>query len=110
MNEKINAWKNPVIAIIILAAVGVAGYFYSVRDRQSDDLLTGVSAAEGGAIDGDLLKTLGRLKKLRLDDSIFQEQSWISLHDFGRTLSPEPKGRANPFAPLTSAEPVGQKR
>ncbi|HEY4500177.1 MAG TPA: hypothetical protein VJH25_00090 [Candidatus Paceibacterota bacterium] len=108
MNEKTNTWKNPLIAIVVLALVGMAGYFYTARDRATDDLLTGVSAMEGNAIDGDLLKTLGKLKKLKLDESIFGNESWLSLHDFGRTLTPEPKGRANPFAPLIS--PLGPKK
>ncbi len=102
MNEKINTWKNPVIAILVLVIVAVAGYFYANRNRESDQLLTGVSVAdEASAVDGDLLKTLGKLKKLRLNDSIFSDPVWQSLRDFGRTLSPEPKGRANPFAPLS---------
>lgn len=106
MNEKTNTWKNSLIALTVLAIVGLAGYFYAARDRTDDSLLTGVSTAEGNAIDGDLLRTLGKLKKLNLDDSIFKNESWQSLRDFGRTLSPEPRGRANPFAPLTSPAPT----
>ena len=113
MNEKTNTWKNSLIAATVLAIISLAGYFYTARDRTDDSLLTGVSATEGNAIDGDLLRTLGKLKKLKLDDSIFEDKSWQSLRDFGRTLSPEPRGRANPFAPLTSSAavmPVGPKK
>ena len=104
MNEKVNTWKNPVIAILVLAMVVVAGYFYTTRNRESDTLLTDVSVADQVVtVDGDLLKTLGKLKKLQLDDSVFSDPVWQSLRDFGRTLSSEPKGRVNPFAPLSAS-------
>lgn len=107
MKEKILAWKNPVIALFILILLVVAGYMYSNRSKESDELLSGTEAGDGAAaVDGDLLRTLGKLRKLRLDTSIFNDPVWQSLEDFGQTLSPEPKGRTNPFAPLSSSAPA----
>ena len=103
MNET-NTSRNLIIALAALLIVGAAGYFYATRDRSADDSLTSVSADEqAAAVDGDLLRTLGQLKKLKLDDSIFSDPVWQSLTDFGQTLVPQASGRPNPFAPLGSS-------
>jgi len=103
MNEKSHNWRNPIIAIAFLAIVAVAGYFYATRERVADQSLTSTRASDQvSSVNGDLLTTLGKLKKLKLDKSIFEDTVWQSLRDFGQTLSPEPKGRSNPFAPLSS--------
>jgi len=103
MNEKSHNWRNPIIAIVFLVIVIAAGYFFATRERVVDEVLTGTPTADQAAsVEGDLLTTLGKLKKLKLDKSIFEDTTWQSLYDFGRTLSPEPKGRINPFAPLSA--------
>ena len=101
MHENTKNWKNPIIVILILVIVFVAGYFYTTRNREGDVLLSNITPQnETSAVDGDLIKTLGKLQKLSMDDSIFSNSVWLSLHDFSRIISPEPKGRGNPFAPL----------
>jgi hypothetical protein len=104
MIDHTNKWINPLIALVILGIIGFAGYSYTTRNRVvEDELLTGVLTADQVAsVDGDLLKTLGKLKKLHLDDAVFNDTVWLSLHDFGKVLTQEQKGRLNPFAPLSS--------
>ncbi|PIQ68229.1 MAG: hypothetical protein COV91_05220 [Candidatus Taylorbacteria bacterium CG11_big_fil_rev_8_21_14_0_20_46_11] len=48
----------------------------------------------------DLLKTLARLKSTKIDTSIFSDPVFTSLKDFGVTISSQPVGRRNPFAPI----------
>lgn len=104
MGEKSNNARNLIIAVVILAAIGVAGYFYAGRDQSANDtLLTSVSVGTSTAVDSDLLSALSELRRLKLDDSIFSNPSWSTLHDFSQTLSPLPSGRPNPFAPLDSS-------
>ena|SRR6185369_15752420 len=104
MQEKHNSGKNLLVTIVILAAVVIAGYFYATRDRSSDVLLTSVLSSDAPTgVQGDLLSVLRQLKTLKLDDSIFQDPVWNTLHDFGQTLSPQPSFRQNPFAPLNAA-------
>lgn len=106
MQEK-GKTKNTIILALILLAIGVAMYFYATRDKEPDDLLIGVTAGmEITPVDDDLLAALRDLKKLRLDQEIFKNPVFISLVDFGQILAEQPKGRANPFAPLSSGEPV----
>lgn len=99
--------KNLIIAGVILVALLGAGYFYTTRDRVSDaDLLVGIPITSEQAIDGDLLSTLRELKRLRLDESIFSDQSFLSLTDQSRPLPPQTSGRINPFAPLEVSTPT----
>lgn len=96
--------KNLLIAGAILVVLIAAGYFYATRERVSDsDLLVGVPITGEKAIDGDLLSTLRELKRLRLDESIFSDPSFVSLTDQSKPLPPQVSGRINPFAPLESA-------
>lgn len=93
--------KNLIIAGVILLALLGAGYFYASRERVNDaDLLVGIPVSSEQAIDGDLLSTLRELKRLRLDESIFSNQSFVSLTDQSRPLPAQTSGRINPFAPF----------
>lgn len=93
--------RNLLIALVAIALVVGAGYMYMSRDRAVDDsLLTSSVPGTGSAVEGDLLSALFQLKKLKLDESIFQSPVWMSLSDFGKILTPETPGRTNPFAPF----------
>jgi hypothetical protein len=106
MNERSTTGRNLIIAAVALALIGAAGYYYLGRGEADENLLVSVPAEAGGAVDGDLLTALRSLRKLTLDDSIFKDKSWATLFDFGQTLSPQPKGRPNPFAPFDASAPV----
>ena len=99
--------KNLIIAGIILAILLVAGYFYTTRERINDtDLLVGIPITSEQEIDGDLLSTLRELKRLRLDESIFSNPSFVSLTDQSKPLPSQTSGRINPFAPLEALIPT----
>lgn len=101
MQDKKNT--NLVIVGIVILAVAVACYFYVTRDQSPTDLLTGETAGVALSVDGDLISALSSLRRLKMDDSIFANPVWLSLTDFGQTLSPQPSGRPNPFAPFEGA-------
>lgn len=104
MQPKSHTLRNLVIALVAIALVVFAGYAYLKRDRVPDTgLLTSEPVTEGQAVEGDLLSALFELKRLQLDDSIFNDPVWSSLTDFSRTLAPETPGRPNPFAPFESS-------
>jgi len=49
----------------------------------------------------DFLTLLLSVKSIKLDDAIFSDSAFISLHDSSITLIPDGnEGRPNPFAPL----------
>jgi len=94
--------KNLIIAGVVLIALIAAGYYYTTRDRSSADLLIGIPTIENQIIDSDLLSTLSQLKRLRLDETIFSNPSFMSLTDQSKPLQAQTSGRTNPFAPLDS--------
>ncbi len=104
MKESSSNLKNIIVIGVILLLVALAGYWYATRDKSSDELLTSQDAgSETKSVDSDLLAALRELRKLRLDDSIFSDPVWLSLHDFGKTLAPQQSFRPNPFAPLDAS-------
>jgi len=107
MKESSNL-KNLIVIGAILIAIAGAVYFYISRDQSSDELLTSQdSGAVTGTVDSDLLAALKELRKLHLDDSIFSDPAWLSLHDFGKVLVPQQAFRPNPFAPLDASAFAG---
>ncbi|MEN9621944.1 MAG: hypothetical protein RLZZ67_378 [Candidatus Parcubacteria bacterium] len=101
MNNKEKGNSNVFIVLAIFVAIGIAGYFYIVRDQSSEDLLvSSVMDARSTPVDSNFLAALNELKRLKLDDSLFKSPLWTSLVDFGKELAPQEKFRSNPFAPL----------
>lgn len=103
MKEKGNL-KNLIIIGSILIAIALAAYFYFTRDQSGDAVLTSTDAGSAAAsVDNELLAALHDLKKIKLDDSIFSNPTWLSLHDFGKVLAQQQPFRPNPFAPLDAS-------
>lgn len=63
------------------------------------------SSSQTSPISQDLLAALQNLHTITLDNSIFSDQVFTSLTDFGVTIPPENVGRRNPFIPLTGLTP-----
>jgi len=100
MNNK----KNQIIIIItlIIAAFVVFVYFKnSSTDNSGSSIVAEKRVAEfAGA--REILSLLNRMSVVKLDDSIFNDKSFISLQDTTVVLVSQPVGRNNPFAPLGS--------
>lgn len=84
------------ILVLIIAFV-LYGFFFAGGD---DEVLVSESELPSEAVGADLLNLLLTLQSLTLDESIFENETFMALVDFGVELSPEPVGRPNPFAPL----------
>jgi hypothetical protein len=96
--------KNLIIIGVIVLIIAGAAYYYFNRDQSGSAVLTSQdSSTITPSVDSDLLSALRELRKIKLDDSIFSSASWLSLHDFGRVLTPQQPFRPNPFAPLDSS-------
>lgn len=99
-----NFLKKHLVSIFIVIAIIFVGYFgynYFGGSSSSNATLSVATPDGGGAtVGGDLLVILANLKTLKLDDSIFNDPLFKNLKNFKIDLSPEPIGRANPFAPL----------
>lgn len=89
--------------ILVVIAFFIYSYFFTSAPQA---VLSAVPADQStAAVDQDLITLLGTLKAITLDASLFSDVSFQSLQDFSQQLSPEPVGRANPFAPLGSVSP-----
>lgn len=92
MSPKIK--KLAIATVIILVLFFVYKFFFV-----SDDIPT-LSSQPVSNNGGDVTLVLNQLRSLQLDTSIFQDQAFATLVDYGVVLDPQPVGRVNPFAPM----------
>lgn len=92
---------------LLIAIVAVAVWFGLSQGNSAPPLLTtdvpAGSIAAGAGGDQQLVATLLALRTVTLNATIFSNPGFKTLRDFSTTIIPEPVGRDNPFAPLTSA-------
>lgn len=94
--------ENKLFAGLIIGIILIVGAYFAYNSGQTDDLLVSTETnSETAAISRELLTTLASLKALTLDTSVFQDQVYVSLVDFGIEIPLQPVGRDNPFAPLS---------
>ncbi|MEK7539348.1 MAG: hypothetical protein AAB595_01780 [Patescibacteria group bacterium] len=104
--------KN-IIIFLTIGAVFVFIYFFYIKGSSSKDGAPLVSSSSGSpvangtegdvnsSITQDFLALLLNVKNIKLDDAIFSDNAFTSLHDSSITLTPDgTEGRPNPFAPL----------
>lgn len=80
------------------AGLLVWAYFMFLSPGSSGPLLS--SGESVSPVSQELLVTLGNLRTIRLDETIFADPVFVSLSDFGVVIPPEAIGRRNPFAPI----------
>ncbi len=106
--------KN-IIIFTVVAVVLFLIYIFLVKPTPEEQNLVSSSAntatpntntlSQNSVLAKDFLSILLNVKNIRLDDTIFSNKSFTSLHDSSIPLtSPtkEEEGRANPFAPIGS--------
>ena len=94
-------YKTILIVIVVVVVGGMAYNSYFGGEGGSiltSDLTSGSESAVSAA-DTDLLTLLLDIRSVKLDDSIFSEETFRSLEDFSQEIVPEPIGRENPFIP-----------
>ena len=89
-----------IIVVLVLAGVGFFGYNYLTRTDIPSDVLIQQDTVDTSKMGAEVLTALNQLKTLKLDSSIFQDKTFISLQDFSKPLNSEPVGRINPFSPI----------
>lgn len=105
--------KNAGIGVIALIVIGGAYIFLAGGKKEESALLVKNSPAPGAAAQDilntpnvsqlgevrDIISILNQLKTISIDDAIFNDPAFMALTDFYREISPQPKGRDNPFLP-----------
>ena len=99
--------------IIIFLAIGVVFvliYFFYIKasppvaplvSSSGASATSNVSGSTDSSITQSFLTLLLSVNNIKLDDTIFSDSAFQSLHDSSITLTPDTTtGRVNPFAPL----------
>ncbi len=92
--------KLLLIGIVVLIAGGV--WFGFSSEAPTSDLVTVPIDGASSPIEKNLITTLLTFRSVELDPKILTSPAFISLRDFSTQIVPEPVGRENPFAPLTT--------
>ena len=101
--------KN-IIIFIVAAVILVLVYIFLIKKAPEEGALVSTPSTTTGSSDvsssvdsGDFLNVLLSIKSIKLDDSIFADPAFGTLHDSSITLTPDGnEGRPNPFAPIGS--------
>lgn len=101
-----------IIIFIAIGAVLVLIYIFFIKPKPPVDALisspsnpvaqnTLAPANDSSSVTQDFLSLLSNIKSIKLDDTIFSDDAFISLHDSSIILIQDGKeGRINPFASL----------
>lgn len=97
--------QHKLVFILVVAVVAI-GVWYGLSQSGAPAPLLTTSAVDVSpseqSTDQEIIGTLLALRSVTLSGSIFSDPAFVSLQDFGTTIIPEPVGRQNPFAPLSS--------
>ncbi len=104
LTSVLQKYKKLLIAVGVIIVLLIGWNFFSGDSAPAGLTSQSVSTlpSEEG---GDLIALLLELKSIKLDTSLLQNSTFLTLQDFSVTLIPEPVGRANPFAPLGEDAP-----
>ena len=93
--------KKIIIGIIGVIALFVVYVFLKPDAKDGVPIVSSSSTAGGEPeVNRDILALLTDLKSIKIDRTFFEAPTLRTLYDFSVPLIDEPKGRANPFAPI----------
>jgi len=115
---------NIILIILIIIALGVLAYYVTRPEPEPQAGLAPSGFADESGVTASALRNqefiqlLRDLNKTSIERSFFDSQIFQSLREFGRELTPQPKGRSNPFAafgigniaPIQSQSPANGAR
>lgn len=110
--QKHKIW--PIVGIVLLLLASFFAYdrlvARNVRAADSNLVSSADQVEPKSPFNPEQMAMLGRIEGLKIDGSIFQDQSFKSLKDLTVELAPQPVGRPNPFAPLGAPAKTTVKR
>jgi len=101
--------KKIIITVVVLGILFFAyNLFFGGQKEDKNVLISGSNGlgvtrnvAETQALGKQITQALVQIDSLNLDRSIFENSVFKTLMDRSESISPEPVGRKNPFAPLS---------
>lgn len=105
--------KN-IIILVVVGGILFAVYFFFIRTPADEtnlvssvDTTTASGIPSGTSVPDQFLTLLLSVKNIKLDDAIFSDVAFTSLHDSSITLTPDgTEGRTNPFAQFGASDIV----
>lgn len=94
--------KNKMVIAVAAGALVLLGGYFAFFGGQDTPLLQTTSGDTASPVTRELLLTLGDLRAVRLDESVFANTVFRDLVDFGIEIPLQPIGRRNPFEALSS--------
>ena len=93
--------------VLIMIALAIAGaVWYGLSPTSETPTLTSTPSGDSNTTaDQGIVATLLTLRAVKLDGTIFSDPTFTQLKDFSTEIVPEPVGRTNPFAPISSPQP-----
>ncbi|MBI1975445.1 MAG: hypothetical protein HYS59_00395 [Candidatus Vogelbacteria bacterium] len=90
-----------IIALIVVASFFVGGVVTEKNGTLSPvGFLSNTQLTDESVAGREFLQVLLNLRSIKLDTTLFGDPIFTQLAEFGTPLTPEPRGRTNPFAPL----------
>ena len=95
--------KHKTTILITLGVIVVIGIWWGFsQETPSTSLIETQTSSVVSPEDRGLVDTLLQLRAVSLSGTIFSDPAFMSLRDFGKQVIPEPVGRPNPFAPVST--------
>lgn len=104
MNVNKTNTSNTLIVLGAIVAAGAA-YWFFFSGSGNQPTLTNVATSTASQVQFDALA--GELGQISFDTSIFSDPRFKALIDFSAPTTSEPKGRADPFAPIPGVSGSG---
>ena len=94
--------KKNILIIFAIVALMVLAASASAQEEGALITTSGGSGldTEAGLIAAKFIKQISILNKVKIDDSIFSDPTFMTLSDWSRPIPDEAAGRVNPFAPF----------
>ncbi len=95
------------ISVLVIAVIAVLVYMNGSGSATQSD----VSVVEASKVSPDaqyVLTILSKMKQVKLEDPIFNDEAFKLLNDNTVTFDQEEVGRSNPFAPLGTSNAIIQ--
>ena len=93
-----------IIIIIVLVAAFLAYRFFFLKSDPAPEGLNSLdfSTENGTAATDEFIALINELQNVKLKTELFSNPAYRALKNFSKPLIPEPKGRPNPFLPISA--------
>ena len=90
--------KNTIILIITTLVVALGAYWFFFTDTGNEPPLTPVSTENEAQLQFQML--VSKLQPITFNTAIFSDARFMGLISLATPITPETKGRLDPFAPV----------